>query len=211
MTILFIVITFYIIGSIPFGFIVTKLKTGQDIRDYGSKSIGASNVTRLIGIGYGLLIVFLDAMKAILPLFVMKYNVVHEQIDILLCIAALSVTLGHIYSIFLKFKGGKGVATFIGVMAILLPFETLIFLALYVILLITTKYTSVSSLASLFIFPAIIYVSKGISAVSLPYIFLSLLLFFIILLKHRQNIVRLRQGQEPQFSIKQKLEKIYAK
>ena len=209
--IIVVIIIFYLMGSIPFGYIVTQLKTGSDIRDHGSQSIGASNVTRVLGIGYGLLIVFLDAIKALFPLLIMKYYFIHEQKDILLCLAALSVILGHIFPIFLKFKGGKGVASYIGVMALLLPLETLIFLIFYVILLMTTKYTSLSSLISISLFPMIIYFLNGITIDNLPYIFLSLILFFIIFFKHRNNITRLRQGQEPKFSIKSKLSKTYAK
>ncbi|MDH5681346.1 MAG: glycerol-3-phosphate 1-O-acyltransferase PlsY [Spirochaetota bacterium] len=211
MIILLISVISYLAGSLPVGYIITKLKTNKDIRNIGSGNIGASNVKRILGLRYALLVVFLDAVKAVLPLYIVKYHLVFQNQDLINCIAAFFLVIGHIYSIFLKLEGGKGVATYIGVMAVLLPLELSIFLAIYLILLILTRHTSMSSIIDVSLFPFIVLIINGITQESAPYLILSVFLAIIIIIKHKDNIRRLRQGKEPKFILKDKINRIYAK
>ncbi|HEO65533.1 MAG TPA: glycerol-3-phosphate 1-O-acyltransferase, partial [Spirochaetes bacterium] len=140
----------YIAGSIPSGYIITKLLSNKDIRDSGSGGTGATNVSRHLGIAYGLLTVVLDALKGVIPLIIGRYVLSNSITDqYVLCGIAFFSIFGHIYPLFLRFKGGKGVATFIGVMLFLLPLETAFFLLLYVMLLLVFRYSSLASIVSI--------------------------------------------------------------
>lgn len=199
------VLSAYILGSIPFGLIISKLRTNKDIRNEGSGNIGSTNVARVIGIGWGLLTVVLDMLKAVLPvlllrLFVLDIGSVSDAY--ILCGVGFASVMGHIFPIFLLFKGGKGVASFIGVMMVLLPIETLIFLGIYVLILAVSRYSSLASMFSTACFPFIIILTIGLDNQSLPFIILSIVLELVIIFKHRGNIMRLKQGTENRFSFR---------
>ncbi len=193
----------YLAGSIPAGYILTKLLSSHDIRDTGSGSTGATNVSRQLGLYYGLLTVVLDVLKGVIPLVIGRYLLSDSVKDeYILCGMAFFSILGHIYPLFLRFRGGKGVATFIGVMLYLLPLETGIFLLLYVILLFIYRYTSLSSILGVASYPGIILLFSSSEKEILPYLILSVLLAIIIIYKHKENLVRLRDKTEPLFSFK---------
>jgi len=196
----------YLVGSISGGVIISKLVLNEDIRKHGSGNIGATNVARTLGYEWGLLTVSIDIFKAVVPLLVLKYFILTGSLQdtYILCGAGFFILLGHIYPVFLKFRGGKGVAVFIGMMLVLLPLETLIFLALYVIIAAITRYASLSSMISVAVFPVIIIFLNRVNAYILPYIILSVLLAIIIVIKHKENIVRLKNGVEHKFSFKKK-------
>ncbi|MDK2069908.1 glycerol-3-phosphate 1-O-acyltransferase PlsY [Aliarcobacter butzleri] len=188
----------YLIGSIPFGLILAKTFAGVDIKSQGSKSIGATNVLRVVkqtnpslAKKLGIATVLLDALKGTLVLLVgIYYGVSNET---LWAIAVLAV-LGHCYSIYLGLEGGKGVATGLGVYIVLIPYSTLIGAVVWIVCAKVLKISSLSSLLGLVaavISAIFIYDDLGINSNVPMY-----LIAFIILYKHIPNIVRLIKGQE---------------
>ena len=188
----------YLIGSIPFGLILAKAFAGVDIKSQGSKSIGATNVLRVVkqtnpslAKKLGIATVLLDALKGTLVLLVgIYYGVSNET---LWAIAVLAV-LGHCYSIYLGLEGGKGVATGLGVYIVLIPYSTLIGAIVWIVCAKVLKISSLSSLLGLIsavISAIFIYNGLGINS-NIP----MYLIAFIILYKHIPNIVRLIKGQE---------------
>ena len=188
----------YLIGSIPFGLILAKTFAGVDIKSQGSKSIGATNVLRVVkqtnpslAKKLGIATVLLDALKGTLVLLVgIYYGVSNET---LWAIAVLAV-LGHCYSIYLGLEGGKGVATGLGVYIVLIPYSTLIGALVWIVCAKVLKISSLSSLLGLVaavISAIFIYDDLGINSNVPMY-----LIAFIILYKHIPNIVRLIKGQE---------------
>ncbi|WP_305863508.1 glycerol-3-phosphate 1-O-acyltransferase PlsY [Aliarcobacter butzleri] len=188
----------YLIGSIPFGLILAKTFAGVDIKSQGSKSIGATNVLRVVkqtnpslAKKLGIATVLLDALKGTLVLLVgIYYGVSNET---LWAIAVLAV-LGHCYSIYLGLEGGKGVATGLGVYIVLIPYSTLIGAVVWIVCAKVLKISSLSSLLGLVaavISAIFIYDDLGINS-NIP----MYLIAFIILYKHIPNIVRLIKGQE---------------
>ena len=187
----FLFITFfYLIGSIPFALILTKLLGHGDIRDIGSGNIGATNVLRTGNKSLALAVLCLDITKGLLPFLILKLfydtNTLHS---IFLCHFAI---LGHIFPVWLKFKGGKGVATYIG---FLIGFNILLglyFLVTWIIIALVSRYSSLSSLAASLIAPLYFFFINPniIVGIFLLYIFL------IISLKHRENIKRLMNSSE---------------
>ena len=188
----------YLIGSIPFGLILAKTFAGVDIKSQGSKSIGATNVLRVVkqtnpslAKKLGIATVLLDALKGTLVLLVGIYYGVSSET--LWAIAVLAV-LGHCYSIYLGLEGGKGVATGLGVYIVLIPYSTLIGAVVWIVCAKVLKISSLSSLLGLVaavISAIFIYDDLGINSNVPMY-----LIAFIILYKHIPNIVRLIKGQE---------------
>ena len=188
----------YLVGSIPFGSILAKTFAGVDITTSGSKSIGATNVLRVVketnpalAKKLGLATVILDALKGTLVLLIASYYGVSEST--LWGIAILAV-LGHCYSIYLGLEGGKGVATGLGVYIVLIPYSTLIGAVVWIVCAKVLKISSLSSLLGLIaavISAIFIYDGLGINS-NIP----MYLIAFIILYKHIPNIVRLIKGQE---------------
>lgn len=188
----------YLIGSIPFGLILAKTFAGVDIKSQGSKSIGATNVLRVVkqtnpslAKKLGIATVLLDALKGTLVLLVGMYYGVNNET--LWAIAVLAV-LGHCYSIYLGLEGGKGVATGLGVYIVLIPYSTLIGAVVWIVCAKVLKISSLSSLLGLIaavISAIFIYNGLGINS-NIP----MYLIAFIILYKHIPNIVRLIKGQE---------------
>jgi glycerol-3-phosphate acyltransferase PlsY len=187
----FLFITFfYLIGSIPFALILTKLLGHGDIRDIGSGNVGATNVLRTGNKYLAFAVLCLDIAKGLLPFLILKLlydtNTLHS---IFLCHFAI---LGHIFPVWLKFKGGKGVATYIG---FLIGFNILLglyFLVTWIIIALVSRYSSLSSLAASLIAPLYFFFINPniIVGIFLLYIFL------IISLKHRENIKRLMNSSE---------------
>ena len=177
----------YLMGSIPFGFILTKIFLNKDIRDIGSGNIGATNALRTGNklIGYSTLV--LDIAKAIIPVIFVKINYPD-----LIYIASLCAFLGHVFPVWLKFKGGKGVATYIGFLIGLNFLIGLYFLLTWIIVAWISRYSSLSSLVASLVAPLYFFFVNPNNFVG---IFL-LYLFLIISLKHHENIKRLINGSE---------------
>ena len=171
----------YFLGSIPFGFILTKIFLKQDIRETGSGNIGATNVLRTGNKFLAILTLVLDFLKGYMTIIVtLKY------FNDLILLSALICLLGHIFSIWLKFKGGKGVATYLGILLALSVNYFLIFIIVWFSILLIFKYSSLSSILSTF--GILIYEYFFLENNILSFLFIS---FIIILYAHRSNILKL--------------------
>jgi glycerol-3-phosphate acyltransferase PlsY len=185
----------YFLGSIPFGLIAGLKLKGLDIREYGSKNTGATNVFRVVGKKWGILVLLLDALKGyiacVLPaLFGQSFSLPFQLL------LAVSAILGHSFPVWLKFKGGKGVATSLGVFLAIAWIPTLITFGIWILCFSITRIISISSLVAALVFPGMIaWRYAGTSGIKylLP---ISLALAAFIFYTHRANIQRLRQGTE---------------
>jgi glycerol-3-phosphate acyltransferase PlsY len=177
----------YLLGSIPFGLVLTRLAGKGDVRDIGSGNIGATNVLRTGSKWLAALTLILDCLKATAAILISQ-RLFGEVTG---AFAATGAMLGHLYPIWLKFRGGKGVATFLGVLIPLLPIAAAIYAAIWVLLLLTFRISSVAGMSAA--------VSAPISAVIVRSSLFPMLLGFalLVLWKHRQNILRLVRGIEP--------------
>ena len=191
MDFLVIGIASYLIGSIPFGLILTKLFLNKDIREIGSGNIGATNALRTGNqlIGYSTLI--LDITKAIIPVIYVKFN----YPDIIY-IASLCAFLGHVFPIWLKFKGGKGVATYVGILFSINIILGLIFIVFWVFVFLLSKYSSLSSIIASISIPIYILITGQINDA----IFFAMM-FILIFFTHRENIKRLKNKEESKTKI----------
>jgi glycerol-3-phosphate acyltransferase PlsY len=203
----------YVVGSVPFGLIVGKSK-GIDPRTAGSGNIGATNVGRLLGRRFFMMVFLLDLLKGLLPMLaaaaVLRAGTqeLHDpRLYALWLLVGFAAILGHMFSLFLGFKGGKGVATSSGVILGLFPYFTIpgaIALAVWVVVLKGTRYISVASITAAIFFPAL-YVLIGvvrhwpIFGEQLPLLAFAVLVAGMIVYKHRSNIARLRAGTEPHY------------
>jgi glycerol-3-phosphate acyltransferase PlsY len=184
------VIVGYLFGSIPFGFLIAKTK-GIDIRKVGSGNIGFANVLRSCGVVPGILTFVLDVFKGFLPAFIFSHIGTSAQLYGIL--AGAFAMLGHLFSVWLKFKGGKGVATGLGIFLALAPPAVLIALGSWCIAIVITRIVSVGSITSGVVLPFASFIFYGNTPVS----YLALFCGLISILKHRQNIKRLIAGKEP--------------
>ena len=181
----------YLMGSIPFGFILTKTFLKKDIREIGSGNIGATNALRTGNklIGYSTLL--LDVMKAILPVLYVKIN--HPE---LIYIASLCAFLGHVFPIWLKFKGGKGVATYVGILFTINILLGFIFCVTWLLIFLISKYSSLSSLIGSLTIPVYIFFNDQMSNA----LFFGIM-FVLIFYTHRENIKRLKNKEESKTKI----------
>ena len=176
----------YLMGSIPFGFLITKIFLKKDIREIGSGNIGATNALRTGNklIGYSTLL--LDVVKAILPVLYVKIN--HPE---LIYIASLCAFLGHVFPVWLKFKGGKGVATYVGILFTINILLGFIFCVSWLLIFLISKYSSLSSLIGSLTIPVYIFFNNQISNA----LFFGIM-FVLIFYTHRENIKRLKNKEE---------------
>lgn len=177
----------YLLGSIPFGIILTRATGAGDLRSIGSGNIGATNVLRTGRKSLAAATLLLDMLKATAAVLIVRYLLPgHESI------AAVGALLGHLYPVWLKFRGGKGVATFLGILIAMAPLVALIFAAVWIAALLLTRYSSVGGMSASLSAPAAALFLAG--DVPLAMLFLGFAL--LVLWKHRDNIVRLLQGTE---------------
>ena len=191
MDILFIGVTSYLIGSIPFGFILTKIFLKKDIRKIGSGNIGATNALRTGSKMIGYTTLFLDIVKAIIPVIYVKF-----YYSDLLYIASLCTFLGHVFPIWLKFKGGKGVATYVGILFALDIYFGLVFIITWLIIFTLSKFSSLSSLMASIAVPIYLLFLSQFNQV---YFFI--IMFILIFFTHRDNIKRLKNKEETKTKI----------
>ena len=183
---LLLIILFYLIGSLPFELILTKLSGFGDIRNIGSGNVGATNVLRTGNKLLAIMVLSLDILKGLIPYLIINiyFNELSLLNKIFLCHFAV---IGHIYPIWLKFKGGKGVATYIGFLFGLDPYIAISFLLIWLVVAYTSKYSSLGSLVGIFVAPAyFIFINFNFN-ISIFFIYLS----FVIIIKHKENIKRL--------------------
>ncbi len=181
----------YLMGSIPFGLILTKMFLKKDIREIGSGNIGATNALRTGNklIGYSTLI--LDVLKAVIPVLYVKINFPDA-----VYISALSAFVGHVFPVWLKFKGGKGVATYVGILFSLNIFFGLVFGICWLIIFFISKYSSLASLVGSLSIPVYILIVEGLENV-----FFYAIMFILIFFTHRENIKRLKNKEETKTKI----------
>ena len=183
---LLLIILFYFIGSLPFALILTKLSGFGDIRNIGSGNVGATNVLRTGNKLLAIIVLSLDILKGLIPYLIINiyFNELSLLNKIFLCHFAV---IGHIYPIWLKFKGGKGVATYIGFLFGLNPYIAISFLLIWLVVAYMSKYSSLSSLLGIFVVPAYFIFINFDFKISIFFIYLS----FVIVIKHKENIKRL--------------------
>ena len=181
----------YLMGSIPFGLILTRIFLKKDIREIGSGNIGATNALRTGNklIGYSTLI--LDVLKAVIPVLYVKINFPEAAY-----VSALCAFIGHVFPVWLKFKGGKGVATYVGILFSLNIIFGLVFGICWLIIFFISKYSSLASLIGSISIPAYILIMKGSENV-----FFYVIMFILIFFTHRENIKRLKNKEETKTKI----------
>lgn len=188
----------YLLGSIPTGYIYFKFKEKKDIRFYGSKNIGATNILRTSGLFPAIIVLILDVTKGLLPAILAKQIIPSSALGLACCFFAV---LGHCFPVFLNFRGGKGVATSCGVLAIYSPISLLICALLFSLIVVASKFVSVGSLvASLLIAPLVYFFHED-----WRFMIVSLLFTLLIWLRHRDNLKRLWRGEENKLGKKLKV------
>ena len=180
----------YLFGSIPFGYLFTKILLKKDIRNVGSGNIGATNVLRTGNKSLGYLTLVLDIAKAVLPVIYIKFNYPD-----LVYISALCAFLGHLFPVWLKFKGGKGVATFVGILISINIYYALVFGTIWILTFLISKYSSLSSLFASISIP--IY----LAIIDQGNIIFFIIMFVLIFYTHRENIKRLINKEETKSKI----------
>ena len=199
----------YLLGSIPNALIISKLFKGIDIREYGSKNMGATNVLRVLGIKYGLLVFLLDAIKASIIIILFKVGIfsVDKYNHLPILSYGFMAVIGHLFPIFARFKGGKGVACSAGIICSYAPIIAIPTLLVFLIVALTTKYVSLGSILAVvtafigtFIVP--ILMNEPFDWILIITVFAIMIIFLI---SHRANIKRLLKGEENKtFLIKKK-------
>ena len=180
----------YLFGSIPFGYLFTKILLKKDIRDVGSGNIGATNVLRTGKKSLGYLTLFLDIAKAVVPVVYIKLNYPD-----LVYISALCAFIGHLFPVWLKFKGGKGVATFVGILISINIYYAVVFGIVWILTFFISKYSSLSSLFGSISIPIyLLIVNQG-------NIIFYIIMFALIFYTHRENIKRLINKEETKSKI----------
>ncbi len=186
------VVLAYLIGSIPTAYLVTKKFLHTDIRNYGSGNVGATNVARKLGFKMGAFVALVDIAKGLIPLLIARIILPPASPAFYLYIIGLAAIIGHVKSIFLKFDGGKGVATTFGVMLGVAPASFVVMGLVWLIIAFTLKIVSVASLLANLSLPLSAYIFTG----SGFQVFFAALVFIFIAITHRGNIKRLIRGEE---------------
>jgi len=214
----------YLLGAIPSGFILGKLIKKIDIRDHGSKNIGATNVLRTLGVVPGIISLVFDFFKGFLAIEIGRYllelscnNTIfgfnpcldysNPQIyQFALVAIGIVAIVGHIYPVFLKFKGGKGMATGAGVFVNLLPIPSIIAFCMFMLVAAISKYISLASISAVVTFFVVELVRNIPNFREYPLLILTTLIAVLIIFRHKDNISRLKQGTESKISFKRKTE-----
>ena len=191
----FLIIASYFIGAIPSGVVLAKAFSSKDIRQEGSGNIGATNVTRVLGKKLGALTLAGDLLKGFLPVFVGSYLVSSLSV---VCLMGLAAFLGHLFPVYLRFKGGKGVATALGVFLYFAPSVILVEIVIFVAVVGIWKYVSLGSLIAAAAMPLLLL----LFAFPKPVVLLSMAFALLIFIKHKANIQRLLNGTENKFGTK---------
>lgn len=214
----FIIIVSYLIGSIPTALLVGRAVSNIDIREHGSGNAGGTNVFRVLGWKYGVLVILLDAFKGVLAVVVVSRlyygNIPFENLTpfddftLIQIIAGISAVIGHIWTVFAGFKGGKGIATALGMLATLTTIDLLIAVAVFILVVAYSKYVSLGSLAAAVTIPLALIIRENVFQVDIPG-YGTLLPFLIglcllVIFTHRKNIGRLINGSETKISFKKK-------
>lgn len=199
-----IIILSYLLGSIPTSIIVSRIHKGIDIRDHGSKNAGATNVYRVLGPVPALIVLAFDVAKGMLAVLILSQlssGDPYSNLVLVKILAGISTIIGHIYPVYVGFRGGKGIGTGLGVLLALIPREVIMALGLFLIVVAATRYVSLGSLAAaLFIFLALVVEKYYFGlVVDLELVITCLFLTILVFYTHRSNIKRLLNGTESKF------------
>ncbi|MCP3967494.1 MAG: glycerol-3-phosphate 1-O-acyltransferase PlsY [Lentisphaerae bacterium] len=195
----------YLIGAIPWAYLIGKWK-GIDLREYGSGNYGATNVTRVIGKWHGRLCFILDFLKGFIPVFavsmMIKYGWFEDKYQLSQIIAAFGAVLGHIFPVYTRFRGGKGMSTSAGAILGLAPYSVLIAAAVWVVVFLASRYVSLASIAAAAVLPVCATFISLMKLYVHSYYVLGFLylLALLAIVKHSSNIKRLMNGTESRFS-----------
>lgn len=179
----------HVCGSVPSGLWLVRAFHGIDIRNYGSKNIGTTNVFRIVGPKTAVLVLIADAFKGILAVGIMSYFFHNPLLDV---VTALGALLGHNYSLFLGFKGGKGVATALGLLIFMMPKVAVASFGIWLVCVLLTRYVSLGSIMAAIFTPPLAWYLGYPSA----YVIFSVVAAFFVVLRHKENIHRLLTGTE---------------
>ena len=214
----FVVILSYLVGSIPNSIIVSKLVRGIDIREHGSGNAGGSNVFRVLGWKFGILVILLDALKGALAVIVIarfyldsfpfKNITPFDDFTLVQIICGVTAVIGHIWTVFAGFRGGKGIATGLGVLIMLVTIDMALALGVFFIVVAVSRYISLGSLAAAVAVPLILVVRENIFGVDIPgyntVLPFCIILSLLVIYTHRKNIDRLINGNENKISFVKK-------
>jgi len=213
-----IVILSYLIGSIPNSIIISKAVRGIDIRKHGSGNAGGTNVMRVLGWKYGLVVIFLDALKGAIAVVIISRlfygplpfeNVSpFDDFTLVQIIAGVSAVIGHIWTVFAGFKGGKGIATALGMLLTLITVDMLIAVGVFGLVVLISRYVSLGSIIAAISVPATLFIRENLFHVDIPG-YSTLFPFIIgvtalVIFTHRKNLVRIFNGNESKISFRKK-------
>ena len=191
----------YVVGSIPFGILLARLFAGRDVRRAGSGNIGATNVARVAGVLPGILTLLFDVLKGALPVWLVSRFT--QQSSTWMMLAGLAALVGHCFPFWLRFKGGKGVATGLGVFAVLCPLAMLGAVLFFAVVLAVWRFVSLASISAAAATPLLVYfLWAPHHAPPLAVTFGTLFAAVLIIFKHDANLQRLVEGTEPRFSFR---------
>ncbi|MGH8015560.1 MAG: glycerol-3-phosphate 1-O-acyltransferase PlsY [Candidatus Zixiibacteriota bacterium] len=202
-----IIVISYLIGAIPFGLIIARLAGIADIRKLGSGNIGATNVWRIAGAKVAIWVFVADIGKGVVTVLLAGWaysNYVDTLMskELLLALCGIAAVIGHVFPVYLNFRGGKGVNTALGVVATLLPLQALISLVAFVLTVLLFRYISLGSIIAATVLCATILIQKfGLHLdISTTYLIMVIVISFLVILAHRKNIVRILAGTENRFN-----------
>lgn len=196
MTIFLMVLLSYLIGSIPTGYLIVKWKFGKDVRDFGSGNIGSTNVGRVAGKKYQIITTILDILKGFVPVLIAdiacRNNLINFDKEIFLIVIAFTTIIGHNFTIFLKFKGGKGVSTTVGSFLYLTPIPMFIIAVIFFTMKLKTNVVSIRVLVC----ALVLFLSTWLLGYDKVYVIATFCAFLLICIRHKANIVRIIKGEE---------------
>ncbi len=213
-----IIILSYLIGSIPTSIIISKVAKGIDIREHGSGNAGGTNVMRVLGWKHGVLVILLDALKGVLAVVVvarLHYGSMpfenatpFDDFTLVQIIAGISAVIGHIWTVFADFKGGKGIATALGMLLMIVTVDMLVAIGVFIVVVTLSRYVSLGSLAGAVAVPLTLIVRENVFNVDIPNYntLLPFVIFtaFLVIYTHRKNVIRLLNGSESKISFSKK-------
>jgi acyl phosphate:glycerol-3-phosphate acyltransferase len=213
-----IVILSYLAGSIPNSIIISKAVSGIDIRKHGSGNAGGTNVMRVLGWKYGLTVIFLDALKGAIAVVIISRlfygplpfeNVSpFDDFTLVQIIAGISAVIGHIWTVFADFKGGKGIATALGMLLTLITIDMLIAVGIFALVVLISRYVSLGSIIAAISVPSTLFIRENLFHVDIPG-YSTLFPFIVgvtvlVIFTHRKNLVRIFNGNENKISFRKK-------
>lgn len=213
-----IVVLSYLIGSIPNSILISRAVSGIDIRKHGSGNAGGTNVMRVLGWKYGLLVIFLDALKGAVAVVIISrlfYGPLpfenispFDDFTLVQIIAGMSAVIGHIWTVFAEFKGGKGIATALGMLLTLITIDMLIAVGIFTLVVLISRYVSLGSIIAAISVPATLFIRENLFNVDIPG-YSTLFPFIIgvtalVIFTHRKNLVRIINGNENKISFRKK-------